>query len=191
MGKGGRGACVSNFTTGSSDRQLDFLLTGRDLEKDLNAGELLEQRTVFQRDVRGLAGHRIENEPVAFEAARADDSFWSIWTASTRLERLVAKGDVPYDGFVSAGDPGEDALNAARVAAEGAITAGREAQDVAQALAALGPFAAAVDQFFTDVLVNDGDPKVRARRYALVDASAHAFRQVADFTKITDQGGAR
>ncbi len=125
------------------------------------------------------------------EAARADDSFWSIWTASTRLERLVAKGDVPYDGFVSAGDPGEDALNAARVAAEGAITAGREAQDVAQALAALGPFAAAVDQFFTDVLVNDGDPKVRARRYALVDASAHAFRQVADFTKITDQGGAR
>jgi hypothetical protein len=32
---------------------------------------------------------------------------------------------------------------------------------------------------------------VRARRYALVEASARAFRQVADFTKITDQGGTR
>lgn len=125
------------------------------------------------------------------EAARADDSFWAIWTASTRLERLVAKSDGAHDPFVSVGDSGEDSLNTARQAAESAIAAGRDAQDIAHALGALGPLAAAVDQFFTDVLVNDDDPMVRARRYALVEASARAFRQVADFTKITDQGGTR
>ena len=53
------------------------------------------------------------------------------------------------------------------------------------------PLAAAVDTFFTDVLVNADDPAVRSRRYRLVADAADTFTGIADFTRITDQGGER
>ena len=52
------------------------------------------------------------------------------------------------------------------------IEAARRARDLAAALAAAGPLAAAVDRFFVDVLVNADDPGVRARRYGLVREAA-------------------
>jgi len=92
---------------------------------------------------------------------------------------------------VSVGDPGEDALDVARARAEGEITSARQARDLGAALDAVQPLARAWINFFTDVLVNADDPAVRARRYALVSATAEALGRVADFTKVTDQGGQR
>jgi glycyl-tRNA synthetase beta chain len=82
-------------------------------------------------------------------------------------------------------------LDAARTSAGVAVAAARHERDLAAALAAAQPLAAAVDRFFTDVLVNADDPAVRARRYALVRATAEVFGGVADFTKVTDQRGQR
>jgi len=48
-----------------------------------------------------------------------------------------------------------------------------------------------VDRFFVDVLVNAEDPSVRARRYALVGEAARTLLRVADFPKVTEQGGDR
>ena len=127
----------------------------------------------------------------ALERARDDAGFWAAWTASTRLVRLGARTEDHGALFVSAGEPGEDALDAARTSAGVAVAAARHERDLAAALAAAQPLAAAVDRFFTDVLVNADDPAVRARRYALVRATAEVFGGVADFTKVTDQRGQR
>jgi len=127
----------------------------------------------------------------ALDAARADAGFWEVWTASTRLVRIAARGDGTAAPFVSVGDPGEDALAVARQAAADGIDDARAGRDLAAAIAAARPLAAAVDRFFTDVLVNADDPGVRARRYGLVRETAAVFGGIADFTKVTDQGGQR
>ena len=90
---------------------------------------------------------------------------------------------------MSAGDEGEDALDAAVATAEDAIRSARERRDVAAALAAAEGLAAPVDRFFDDVLVNADDPDVRARRYALVARAARVLRGACDFTRITEGGG--
>ncbi len=125
------------------------------------------------------------------DAARAEGAFWEVWTASTRLVRIAGRDEDPTAPFSSAGDAGEDALAAARDRAAAGIAAARTARDVSAAIAAARPLAAAVDRFFTDVLVNAEDPAVRARRYALVRETAEVLEGVADFTKVTDQGGQR
>ena len=98
---------------------------------------------------------------------------------------------MPEGAFASAGDPGEDALATALSAAAVQIDDARTSRDLDQALAAGIPLAAAVDAFFIDVLVNADDPEVRDRRYRLVRDAAQTLTRIADFTKITDQGGAR
>jgi len=125
------------------------------------------------------------------DAAQGDPAFWEVWTASTRLVRIAARGDAAPGPFVSAGDPGEDALADARARAAAGIAEARARRDLAAALAAARPLAEAVDRFFTDVLVNAEDPSVRARRYALVQETAEVLGGIADFTKVTDQGGHR
>lgn len=125
------------------------------------------------------------------DRARAQETFWDVWTASTRLGRIAARAEGPSGVFVSAGDPGEDALDGARRAAQSGIRQARRERDALAALEAALPLAGAVDRFFADVLVNADDPGVRARRYALVRESAEALGGVADFTRVTDQGGRR
>jgi len=127
----------------------------------------------------------------ALDAARADATFWDVWTASTRLVRIAARGEDAAARFTSAGDAGEDALASAGATAAAGIANARVARDLPAAIAAAGPLAAAVDRFFTDVLVNAEDPAVRARRYALVRETADVLGGIADFTKMTDQGGQR
>jgi glycyl-tRNA synthetase beta chain len=125
------------------------------------------------------------------DAARSHDVLWEVWTASTRLGRLAAREADEGAAFRSAGDPGEDALAAARADAAPAIETARAARDVAAALSAAKPLAEAVARFFDDVLVNADDAATRARRYALIRDTAATFGRLADFTKITDQGGER
>ena len=127
----------------------------------------------------------------ALDRHRGDTAFWDVWTASTRLPRLAARAALPDGTFVSVGDPGEDALGAARTTSAAAIDVARTSRSLDEALAAGIPLAAAVDAFFTDVLVNAEDPGVRDRRYRLVIDAAVTLMRIADFTKITDKGGAR
>ena len=52
------------------------------------------------------------------------------------------------------------------------------------AMAALASLRGSVDAFFTDVMVNDPDPGIRARRLALLARFRDAVHGVADFSKI-------
>ncbi|MGE3140663.1 MAG: glycine--tRNA ligase subunit beta [Thermoleophilia bacterium] len=127
----------------------------------------------------------------AIDAHRDDEGFRAAWTASTRLGRLARKGpDEDAPQAPPDGDPGEEALRAAVAEALPGIDAARAAGDLAAALPPAAGLAAAVDRFFTDVLVNAEDPAVRARRYGLVRLAAGALSRVADFERITE-GGAR
>lgn len=126
------------------------------------------------------------------EAVRADEPFEAAWTASTRLARIARKGPADAVPIAAGDDPGEQALRRAVQAAAPRIEAARVARDFDTALAAAAELAPAVDRFFTDVLVNADDPGVRARRYALVREAADVLAQVADFERVTtDGGGAR
>ncbi|MFN8109891.1 MAG: glycine--tRNA ligase subunit beta [Thermoleophilia bacterium] len=127
----------------------------------------------------------------AIQAARGTEAFTHAWTACTRLVKIGARAEDPGVRFASVGDAGEDALAAALAAARAGIEEGRAAGSFTAALDAARPLADAVDRFFTDVLVNADDPAVRARRYALVNEAAAVLLRVADFTKVTDQGGER
>ena len=124
------------------------------------------------------------------EAARADEGFWALWTASTRCIKIAQQGPDGDRPFEPAGDAGEGALDDAIGAVGPGVEAARRRRDLAAALAAAAPLATAVDRFFEDVLVNAPDPAVRERRYALVRKAAGALGKVADFSKVT-QGGTR
>jgi glycyl-tRNA synthetase beta chain len=52
------------------------------------------------------------------------------------------------------------------------------------AMAALASLRGPVDAFFTDVMVNDPDPGIRARRLALLARFRDAVHGVADFSRI-------
>ena len=94
----------------------------------------------------------------ALDAARGTEAFADAWTAATRLARIARKGPGDEIAPSPGDDPGEAALREAVEAARPAIEAAREARDPSGALAAAGGLAAAVDRFFTDVLVNADDP---------------------------------
>ncbi len=57
-------------------------------------------------------------------------------------------------------------------------------RNYAQAILEVGKLRPLIDKFFTDVMVNDPDPAVRARRLALLARFRDAVHQVADFSKI-------
>lgn len=82
------------------------------------------------------------------------------------------------------------ALDAEKTLYTAIETASRDAaaavagEDFRSAMAALSTLRAPVDQFFTDVLVNDEDPAIRANRLALLSSIRAATGTVADFSKI-------
>ncbi|MDP9591624.1 UNVERIFIED_ORG: glycyl-tRNA synthetase beta chain [Shinella zoogloeoides] len=82
------------------------------------------------------------------------------------------------------------ALDAEKTLYAAIETASRDAaaavagEDFRSAMAALSTLRAPVDQFFTDVLVNDEDPAIRANRLALLSSIRAATGTVADFSKI-------
>uniref|UniRef100_UPI003F839A5B glycine--tRNA ligase subunit beta n=1 Tax=Shinella sumterensis TaxID=1967501 RepID=UPI003F839A5B len=78
----------------------------------------------------------------------------------------------------------EKALYAAIETASRDAAAAVAGEDFRSAMAALSTLRAPVDQFFTDVLVNDEDPAIRANRLALLSSIRAATGTVADFSKI-------
>ena len=78
----------------------------------------------------------------------------------------------------------DDELCRALDAAEPTAAAAIAAEDFAGAMTALASLRAPIDQFFTEVMVNDPDPEVRAFRLGLLSRFRDACHGVADFSKI-------
>ena len=106
---------------------------------------------------------------------------------ATQLLAAEEKKGTVVEGAVSADLLKLDAEKALYAAVE---TASKDAaaavakEDFRSAMEALSTLRAPVDQFFTDVLVNDEDPAIRANRLALLSAIRAATGTVADFSKI-------
>ncbi|WP_310495932.1 glycine--tRNA ligase subunit beta [Sandarakinorhabdus sp.] len=87
----------------------------------------------------------------------------------------------------SAGGTGEGAETALAAALDAALPAAATAvaqERFTDAMTALASLRAPVDAFFTDVMVNDPDPGIRARRLALLARFRDAVHGVADFSRI-------
>ncbi|WP_137156605.1 glycine--tRNA ligase subunit beta [Rhizobium sp. FKL33] len=80
--------------------------------------------------------------------------------------------------------PAETALHQAIVNASQSAAQAVAREDFAAAMEALSKLRGPVDAFFTDVLVNDENPEIRANRLALLAAIRSATSTVADFSKI-------
>jgi glycyl-tRNA synthetase beta chain len=96
----------------------------------------------------------------------------------------AAGGESPTPSPSPEGEGSELALAAALDAALPQAQAAVAAERFTVAMAALAALRAPVDAFFTDVMVNDPDPSIRARRLALLARFRDAVHGVADFSKI-------
>ncbi|CAA2103861.1 Glycine--tRNA ligase beta subunit [Methylobacterium bullatum] len=86
--------------------------------------------------------------------------------------------------IAASGEPEEQALSEALVAARDSASAAVAAEDFSGAMRALSILRAPVDAFFEKVIVNADDPALRENRLALLNALRAATREVADFSKI-------
>lgn len=125
----------------------------------------------------------------ALDAHRDDPALVRAGIGANRCRRIVAGSEHGQGGYVSAGDPHEDALARALDDAMHRITAARGAGDPAAAIAAAEALAGPVDDFFGAVMVNADDPRERDRRHALVRGAGEAYGQVADFEVLVLRGG--
>jgi glycyl-tRNA synthetase beta chain len=92
--------------------------------------------------------------------------------------------DVPTPNPSVQGEGSEIALAGALDLALPTAKQAVEDERFTDAMAALAALRAPVDAFFTDVMVNDPDPAIRARRLALLARFRDAVHGVADFSKI-------
>ncbi|MDG5489459.1 glycine--tRNA ligase subunit beta [Sphingomonas sp. BGYR3] len=98
---------------------------------------------------------------------------------------LKKEGGVPEGaGTNPSPAPAEAALIAALDAAEPLAAAAVAEERFGDAMAALASLRAPIDTFFTDVIVNDPDPAIRAARLALLARMRDAVHAVADFSRI-------
>ncbi len=81
-------------------------------------------------------------------------------------------------------EPAEKALIDALAAAAPLAAAAVEAEQFADAMAALATLRAPIDTFFEEVIVNDADANKRAARLALLARFRDAVHRVADFSRI-------
>jgi glycyl-tRNA synthetase beta chain len=81
-------------------------------------------------------------------------------------------------------DPAEKALIDALALAAPQAAAAVEAEQFADAMAALATLRAPIDRFFEEVTVNDADANKRAARLALLAGFRDAVHRVADFSRI-------
>ncbi len=101
----------------------------------------------------------------------------------------ILKKEVGDNGLLEAHgnydkEPAEAALIAALATAKPAVAAAVAKECFADAMQALASLRAPIDQFFTDVTVNDSDEAKRSARLALLQEIRDAVHSVADFSKI-------
>jgi len=104
--------------------------------------------------------------------------------AANILKAAEKEGPPPAPPASGRGDEAEAALADALDAALPTATQAVADEHFTDAMAALASLRAPVDAFFTDVMVNDPDPAIRARRLALLARFRDAVHGVADFSKI-------
>ena len=115
----------------------------------------------------------------------------NLLAGTKRATQLLAaeekKGTVVADGVSEAllTLDAEKALYGAIRSASADAAKAVAGEDFRSAMAALSTLRAPVDQFFTDVLVNDEDAAIRANRLALLSLIRSATGTVADFSKIS------
>lgn len=98
------------------------------------------------------------------------------------------KAGARYDGPVDPGrlaEPEERALYEALGVAAGEADAAVAIEDFAGAMASLAALRPPVDAFFDKVLVNAGEPELRANRLRLLNAIREATLTVADFSRLS------
>lgn len=103
-----------------------------------------------------------------------------------RAANILKAAEKDGIGEAASGD-GEGAEAALAAALDAALPMAQAAvadERFTAAMAALAALRAPVDAFFTDVMVNDPDARIRARRLGLLARFRDAVHQVADFSKI-------
>ena len=108
--------------------------------------------------------------------------------ANKRIANILRKSDIgTVPSRIEAGllrEEAERGLHAAIEAVAPSVTAAQQAQRYNDALTQLAGLRPAVDAFFTDVMVNDPDPSLRANRLALVSRVRDVFSGVADLSRL-------
>jgi glycyl-tRNA synthetase beta chain len=104
--------------------------------------------------------------------------------AANILKAAEKEGPPPAPPASGRGEGSEAALASALDLALPTATQAVADEYFTDAMAALASLRAPVDAFFTDVMVNDPDPAIRARRLALLARFRDAVHGVADFSKI-------
>ncbi len=99
--------------------------------------------------------------------------------AAKMAERHAAAEHLSYTP-----EPAEQALIDALSAAAPRASAAVEAEQFAEAMAALARLRTPIDRFFEEVTVNDPDADKRSARLALLAAFRDAVHRVADFSRI-------
>lgn len=125
------------------------------------------------------------------EVAR-EEWFGRTVTLYGRVANIVAKaGDAAFElDPDDLAEPAERELYSAYESVRpevSKVATGASAQGYVTALRALGRLEAPIDTFFTQVMVMAEDPKVRARRLALLRATRDLFLTVADLSKVVVQ----
>ncbi|MEI6485888.1 MAG: glycine--tRNA ligase subunit beta [Sphingomonadales bacterium] len=103
---------------------------------------------------------------------------------AANILKAAEKEPVTADPAPGAGEGAEAALAAALGTALPAAQTAVAEERFTDAMAALAALRGPVDEFFTDVMVNDPDPAIRARRLALLARFRDAVHGVADFARI-------
>ncbi|WP_438730766.1 glycine--tRNA ligase subunit beta [Parasphingorhabdus sp. DH2-15] len=104
--------------------------------------------------------------------------------AANILKKEVGDNGLPAPRGDYHKDPAEAALITALATAKPAVVAAVAEERFADAMQALASLRAPIDQFFTDVTVNDSDEAKRSARLALLKEIRDAVHSVADFSKI-------
>ncbi len=121
------------------------------------------------------------------DSLRSTTAFQTVFEASNRLSRIHKQGPEhpPVWSESEKSEPAELALNVAIQHVRPLIGQARHDRDFGQALREGETLAAAVEAFFTDVLINVEDQGLRGQRYGLVRDASLVFTKIADFSAIT------
>jgi glycyl-tRNA synthetase beta chain len=173
-GGGDRGSIAAGHPTSESPE----LAEGRSYPR--------HRRDAVRNDDLLMVARRVE----AFTAFITSEDGKNLLAGTKRATQLLAAEE--KKGTVVAALVNENllALKAEKDLFNAVMQAGSQAdaaiidQDFRAAMSALSTLRAPVDRFFTDVLVNDEDPDIRANRLALLRMIRDATGTVADFSKI-------
>lgn len=127
---------------------------------------------------------QLENLVSALETVRKSDAFSSVRESAKRVSNLLKKSDLSAKEITQ--DllelPAEKALY--QTAQTFTTPAAHTQAEYSAALRALEIFKAPLEQFFTDVMVNVPDEKLRQNRLALLALVQQKLNQTADITAI-------